>query len=140
MIRIEAIAIGRPRPRQEQACAILMLSSTSNPLGNQAALVFGHRSSNLKKQLIIGILAHGSLQEMDLTAVSVQFLNEQHLMHILACQPIRGGDDHLVKAAIGGLITQALQTWTTQRRSAVAFIAKDLRVLPGPLLGLAMHL
>jgi hypothetical protein len=69
-----------------------------------------------------------------------QFLDEQHLMHILACQPIRGGDDQLVKAAIGCLIAQVLQAWTAQRCGTFAFIAKDLHVLPGPAVGLAMRL
>src|SRR5260370_33460677 len=110
MIGIEAIAIGRPRPRQEQACAILVLSSPSHPLGNQAALVFGHRSTDLQKQLIIGILAHGPLQEVDLAAESFQLLYEQHLMHILTCEPIRRACYRRINAASGALVTYVVHS------------------------------
>ena len=39
-----------------------------NPLRDQAALVLGHRAADLQQELVVGILAHRSIEELDLAA------------------------------------------------------------------------
>jgi len=44
----------------------------------------------------MGILAHGTLQKLDLTAQILELFNEQHLVDIIACQSIwRSDENHL---------------------------------------------
>ncbi len=51
---------------------------------DQVALVFGHRSADLQHELVVGILAHRPLEKLDLAATFFQFLNQEHLIDILA--------------------------------------------------------
>jgi hypothetical protein len=59
----------------------------------------------LQQQLIVGILAHGSIHEADLTAAPFEFLNHEHLMNVLASESVGSGDEELIKTTIAHLIT-----------------------------------
>jgi len=86
--------------------------------------------------LVVGVLAHGAIEELDPTAVLLQFLDDQHLMHVRARQAIRGGQQHHVVGRQSGLIAQRIQARPVQARPAVTVIAVDVPLLhrPPPLL------
>jgi len=52
------------------------LTPSSHPLGNEAALIFGHGSANLQEELVVWILAHGVIDELNVTAPAFQFFHE----------------------------------------------------------------
>src|SRR5437764_7741905 len=72
-LRIEPIAIGWTTPRQQRSSSELLLPTTTHPLSNQGSLVFGDSPADLQEQLIMRILAHRTVDKLDLTACSLQF-------------------------------------------------------------------
>src|SRR5712692_1522412 len=95
-VRIEPIAIGWTTPRKQRSGAKLLLPTSTHPISNQGPLILGDGPSDLQEQLIMRILAHRTIDKLDPTARSLQFFQQEHLMHILACQPIWSGDEHQV--------------------------------------------
>jgi hypothetical protein len=89
----------------------------------------------LQQELIMGIVAHGSIHELHLAAASFKFFHEQHLVDVVASEPVRGSDNHPIKCCSPHLLSQPIKTWSAQFCSAVAIIAKDVLLLPGPSLG-----
>ncbi len=132
--RVQDVAIGRKGPGQQQTAPHLGLSPAAHPVRNQAALILGHRTTNLQQQLVVGIVTHGPIQELDLTAIPVQFFDQQHLVHVLPCQPIRCSHQHQLNTAQGNLIAQPIQPRTIQPCPAVAIVAIDVLVGQVPLL------
>ncbi len=84
------------------------------------------------------ILAHGTIDKLDLAACLFQFLDQEHLMDIGASQAIWGCDDHPIKGGTSDLIPQSVQSWATQTRGTFAIISKNVFVLPLPAMCLAM--
>src|SRR5689334_548999 len=72
------------------------------------------------------VLAHRAIEEAHLAAMPLQLLQQQDLKNVIAGQTVRRGDDHQVKAAGGGAVTQAVETRTPQRGATVAVITKDM--------------
>jgi polar amino acid transport system substrate-binding protein len=58
------------------ATAQLRLSATSHPVGDQGAFILGHGPPDLEQELIVRILTHGSVQELNRTAPLGEFLDE----------------------------------------------------------------
>ncbi len=101
VVKIEPVAKEWPTPGQQLSRTHFREAPTAHPLAEQRTLKcrdsFGDSSPDLQQQLVVGILAHGALQELDCTAVLLKFLNEEHLVHIFAGQPIRGGHHNPVE-------------------------------------------
>jgi hypothetical protein len=110
------------------ATAQLGLASPSHALGNEGALALGHGRANLQEQLIVRIIAHRSLDKLDATAPLGQFIDQEHLMHIVASQAI-GRDDH---DAFNGrhcdAISEAVETGAFEGGTTIAVIAVDVLV------------
>jgi len=100
MERISAIAIGWRSPGEQGACAVFLQAPSPRPIRDQVALVFGDRSADLQQQLIVRILAHWSLDELDEAAAFFQFLDQEHLVNILAGQSIWGRHQHTIKVRL----------------------------------------
>jgi hypothetical protein len=67
-----------------------------------------------------------------------QFLNQEHLMDIVAGQAIWGRDDDPIEGRTPDLVPQPVKPRATQTRSTVAIISKNVVVLPRPCMRLAM--
>jgi hypothetical protein len=119
---------------------ILLQPSSPHAFGDQTPFILGDRSANLEQELIVWILTHGSLHELDLATSSLQFFDEQHLMHILASESIWGGDDEPIKGCTTDLLSKPVESWAAQACSAVSIIAKDILLLPRPSLCLTVIL
>jgi hypothetical protein len=124
-VRVDPVAEGRPRPRQHQPRLQLALSTAAHALGDQRALVLRDRAPDLQQQLVVWVAAHGTVQEPHGTAMSLQLLQQQDLMDVVARQPVRRGDHDQVERAGGRTVAQAVETRTPQGGAAAAVIAED---------------
>src|SRR5918911_2064142 len=125
-IGIEAVAVRRPRPGQQKPSLQLAKTATAHPLGDQAALVFGHRTTDLQQELIVRILAHRPVEEFHLTACGRDLFPQEHLMHVVARQPIRGRNQDAIQLAERRPVPQPLQPGLLEARPAVSIIAEDV--------------
>ena len=123
---IQDVAIGWLGPGQELPGTQFHQPSTAHTLGDQSPLVFGHSTSDLQDQLVMGIIAHRTIQELNTTAMALQFFQDQSLMDVLAGQTVWRSDQYQFKLGHGCPITQAVQTGTVQLGPAVAIIPKDV--------------
>jgi hypothetical protein len=89
----------------------------------------------------MGVLAHGPLQEVDLAAMPLQLLQQHHLVHVGAGQPVGGGDEHAVQRRCRYGVAQPVQTRPLQARATEAVVAEDVLLPQVPLLpGMSRHL
>jgi len=123
---IDPITERRADPRQQLPGLQFGQPPPPHPVGDQRAFVFGYRPPDLQQQLIMRVLTHGPLQEFHLAAMPAQFLNEQHLMHILPRQAVGDGDQHQIQIRQGGPVTQPIQTRATEEGAAVSVVPIDL--------------
>jgi hypothetical protein len=111
------------------------LAATSHSVSDEGAFILSHRASDLEQELIVRILTHRPVQELDLTAPLGEFVDEEHLMDIVTCQPVGSGHEHQVKGGQGRAIPQPIQTRPVEFGPTIAVIAVDmfLRKMPvGP--------
>lgn len=81
------------------------------------------------------VVTHGPIHKLHLTSTPFKFLDEQHLVDIVASQSIRSSDDHSIKSRTSDLFSLSIKTWPTEFGSTVAVIAKKGPFLPCPSLG-----
>ena len=60
------------------------------------------------------IAAHRPVEKYHIRSVLLQFLNQKRLVHIVARQPIRFGDQDAVQLGTGGDVSQAIQARPSQ--------------------------
>jgi hypothetical protein len=118
----------------------LVQTPSAHPFGDQAALVFRHRATDLQQQPIVRIPGHRPVEELDLATGRGQFLEQQHLMDILSRQPVRRGDQHPVEGTERRAVTQPLQAGPLEAGTAVAIIAEDVLGRHRPALRLGVRL
>ena len=111
---IHDIPIRGDTPGQQLTTAPLRLAATSHPVGDQGAFILGHGTPDLEQELIVRILTHGLVQELDLTAPLGEFRDEEALMDIVAGQPIGGREQDPCKGGQGGASPQPIQAWPLQ--------------------------
>jgi len=58
--------------------------------------------------------------------VPAQLVDEQHLMDVVAGQPVGRGDQHQVELGQCSMVPQPVQAWSAQAGTAVAVIAVDV--------------
>jgi hypothetical protein len=97
VVRIDPIAVWWSSPRQQLPCPILHEAPTAHPVGNQGALVFRHGPADLQQQPIVRIITHRAVEELNLNTALLQFLEQQHLVDIIASYSIRFGNQNYVK-------------------------------------------
>ena len=61
---------GNRTPRSE-----LGQPASTHALGDQSAFIFGDSTTDLQQQLIMWVLTHRSIQELDLAAVALELLD-----------------------------------------------------------------
>ena len=137
--RVEDIAIGRASPGQQLPAAQLGLAPAPHAVGDQVALILGHGSPDLEQQLVMRIIAHRPIQKHNLAAALGEFVDQQHLMDIVARQTIGCGDQYLLEGGKGGVVAQAIQARAIELGAAIAIIAIDVLVGEMPL-GMLGHM
>ena len=74
------------------------------------------------------ILTHWPLEKFDLAATSRNFVEQQHLVDVVARQTIWRGNQQPIELMPTDGIPQAIQAGPTQMRSTVAVVPKDMVV------------
>ena len=120
--------------------AQLRQAPAAHPLGDERSFVLGHRSPYLQQELVVGVLAHGPLQELYPTAATLQFFEEQYLVDVVARQPVRGGHEHHLELGHRRRVAQGVEAGTVQARAAVALVEVDALPVEDPahLLGVVL--
>jgi hypothetical protein len=62
-----------------------------------AISVRSYSATDLEQELVMRVLGHRPVEELDATTVFLQLLEQKYLMNIVTCQPIRVGDEDLVE-------------------------------------------
>ena len=118
--------IGGDAPGQQLPTAPRRLAATSHPVGDQGAFILGHGTPDLEQELIVRVLTHRPVQALDLTAPLGEFVNEEHLMHIVAGPPIGGREQDPCKGGQGGAIPQPIQAGPIQLGPTITIVAVDM--------------
>ena len=104
----------------------LCLSARSHPVRDEGAFRLGHGTTDLEPELIVRILTHGPVQELDPTAPLREFLDEEHVVDIVAGQPIGGREQDPFKGGQGGTIPQPIQARTIQLGPTFTIVPVDV--------------
>jgi hypothetical protein len=123
---VQPIPVRCSCPRQQPPAAQPRQPPAPHPIGDQGPLVLGDRAADLGHQLLVRVVAWRPIAEHHLNAPAFQLLQHHHLVHQLAGQPVRRGDQHHVEGGPRRLVAQRVQARTVQLGAAVAVIAKDV--------------
>jgi hypothetical protein len=123
---VQPIPIGRPRPGQQLPATQPRLPPAAHPVGDQGPLVLGDRATDLGHQLLVRVVAEGSIDKHHPHAPAFQLLQHHHLVHEVAGQPIRRGHQHDVEGRLRRMVAQRVQAGTVQLGAAVAVITKHV--------------
>jgi len=129
---IQTVAERRRGPRQQCARPQPGLPAAAHPLRDQRSLVLGHRTADLQQQLVVRIGAHRPVQELHLAAMPGKLLDQQHLVDVVAGQPVRRGHQHNVKIGQRRMVTQPVQPRPAKTGTAKPVIAVDMLVIQRP--------
>ena len=74
------------------------------------------------------IITHGPLDKLDATATLAEFIDQEHLMDIVARSTIRGGDQHTGKGGHGRPVSESIETGALEGGAAIAVITVEVLV------------
>ena len=86
----------------------------------------------------MGIITHGTRDTFDPTTTLSEFIDQEHLVHIVTRSTIRGGDQDTCKSGHGRPIPEAIETGAIELGPALAVIAIDMLVGDVPI-GVRRH-
>ena len=111
-----------------------MQPAAAGPLGDQRPFILGDGPTDLEQKLVVWVLGHRPVEELDAAAVPLQLLEEENLVDVVAGQPVGVGDEDAVVPGQGGLVPQPVQAGPPQGCAGVAVVPEDvlLRDLPTP--------
>ncbi len=115
------------------------MPATPHPLGNQGALVLGHRTADLEHQLVVGVIAHRTIEELDAAPGSLQFFQDHHLMDVVAGESIRRSQEDQIECRLGRLIAQVIQAGAFELGPTLAIVTEDMFLGQTPI-GLCGHI
>ena len=118
-----------------RSCAVPL--AATRPFEDLGAFVLGDHALKLHQQLILGGSARRGVEEAGLDAVTAEFLDQQHLVGVLAAQPIRTVNEHDCDVAGGRQVTDPFQSRPFERRSAIPVVFEDEMHLPESVPGLS---
>jgi hypothetical protein len=97
---MQAIAIRRHGPRQEDTSAELHLAPLSHAVGHQGSFICCHGPADLQQEMGLQVLPQRWIQALDATAGLFELFQQDHLMHIVPGEPIWTGDNDSVKRGL----------------------------------------
>ncbi len=116
------VAVGRAGEDVDRAAARGVLLAPAATLQDLGALVLGDHALDLEEQVLLGAAADGVAHEDDLDAAPGEFLQDEHLIGILARESIRVEHVEAVDDPGGGLVPEPLQARAHQDTPAVAVV------------------
>src|SRR5262249_44915429 len=130
---MQVIAIRSVRPRQQLPSAQLGLTPTSHAISNERALVFSCGAANLHNQLFMRIVAGRSVDEHNADPMPLQFLQDDHLVHVVACQTVGSRNQDHIEGGPRGLVAQGVEAWPLELGSGVTVISENMLLLDNPI-------
>ena len=79
------------------------------------------------------IITHGALDKLDTAATLGEFIDQEHLMHIVPCEAIGRSHQHAFKGGHRCPVSESVKTGTLERGAAVAVLAIDVLVCNMPI-------
>ena len=83
-------------------------------------------------QLVVRVGAHRPVQELHLAATGGQLVDQQHLVDVVAGQPVRRGYQHQVQLGQRRVIAEPVQPRPADTGAAIAVITVDVLVIQVP--------
>ena len=137
-IRMHPLALGRGGPGTQGPRPPCHSTPPAPAFGHQRACIFGHGPAKVHQKGVMGVLAGGLIENMDLAARALELFQEPQLMHIVASQALGTHQQHTAAGAFPELVPQAIEpramAWGTPR----AIVADDL--LTAPLLAFPLEM
>jgi len=99
------------------------LATSAHARGAQGALVLSHSAANLEEQLVMRIVIPRAIAKLDPTAALGEFLDQEHLMDIVAGQAIGSRKHNAFNGRQGGSIAEAITPRTLEGGTAITVIA-----------------
>ena len=78
------------------------------------------------------VLTDRSIQKLNSTTTGLQFFQQEHLVNVISCQPIRRRNDNTINLPGSGSISQLVQARTVEAGATITIIAKDMLLLQLP--------
>ena len=79
------------------------------------------------------VIAHRPLDKLDATPALGEFIYQEHLMHRVTSQPIRGGEYDTCKGCRGDAVSETIETGALERGTTVAIITVDVLITDMPI-------
>jgi hypothetical protein len=130
--RVQPVAERRAGPRQQRARAQPGQPAAPHPLGDQRALILRDRPADLQQQLIVRIGAHRPVQELHPAAMPGQLLDQQHLVDVVAGQPVRRGHHDDIEIGQRRMVAQPVQPRPGKAGAAVTSVTVDVLFIQHP--------
>jgi hypothetical protein len=108
-IRVDPVSVRRPGPRRHLTAPQLVEPAAARALGDERALVLGHRPADLQQQTVLRIVGERPVGELDLTAVALQLLREQDLVDVIPRQPVGFGDEDAIELGQRGEVAEPIE-------------------------------
>src|ERR1700704_6537030 len=105
-------AIPRAGRRAARACKVASqfgLASTPHTVGNERALVLSYSPSDLNDELFVRVVAPRPVDKHNADSMPLKFFEDDHLVHVVACETIWRRDQHHVEGRPCSLVTQGVQ-------------------------------
>ena len=131
-VGVQPVPERRRGPRQQRARPQPGLPSAAHPLGDQRPLILRDCPADLQQQLVVRVGAHRPARELHLAATGGQLLDQQHLVDVVAGQPVRRGHHDDVQIGQRRMIAEPVQPRPAQARAAIAVITVDVLVIQLP--------
>ncbi len=85
--------------------------------------------------MVVRVVVHGPVQELNRGPGARPFLQKHHLVHVVAREAVGRGDEHAVDLAAFDGVAQAVEPGTRQRGTAIAVVAEHVGRIERPALG-----
>ncbi len=108
----------------------------SRAFGDLRSLILGNHPLKLQQQPLFRRFGRRRLQKLHFGSLPGKFLQEHHLISIIAAQPIRAIDQHPANRSFANQVTQAFQSRPDQSAATVAIVLKLPLRRDGVLMGL----
>ena len=100
--------------------------AAAEALAQDGALVLGDGALDLERELVVGVVGDGALDEGDLAAGLAKFFEEEDLVGVLAGQAVGAVDRQDVEFPRAGGIAEAVQAGAVEPRPRIALVGEDV--------------
>ena len=116
------ISEGRAGHHVQRAALGRVLFATAASFHDLGPLVLRHDPLHLQEQVVFGALAERPVQEHDLDTRATPLVDQQDLVRVITCEPVRRMHVDAIDRSCSGKIAQPIERRTNKRGPAVTVI------------------